>query len=295
MNNNIGESKDELLASIKRDKEKLDRDMREFQAHLSNLEKMSSLGLIAAGIAHEINNPVNVVYTGSGPLRSNVNNLLELLNKYAEITPNCDLKVKLEEIEALKQEIDLEYTIKETQQLMDSIQEGAKRTALIVKDLKSNLRIDETTVEETNIHACIDSTLTLLINKYKNRINIVKSYGDIPPVLCSPGKINQVLMNLLINAIQAIKDHGEIFITTKFDTDPHHISISIRDTGVGIEDHIKEKIFEPFFTTKAPDEGTGLGLPITIRIIQEHKGTINVNSKVGEGSEFIITLPIGKS
>lgn len=264
--------------------------LKQAEAQLIQSEKMSSLGVLTAGIAHEINNPVNFISANIGPLKNDIEDIVQLLNKYGEITPETLIKEKLQEIAKYSDDIDLPFTLQETHNLLNGIEEGARRTANIVKDLRTFSRLDEGEKKHVNIHENIDSTLTLLHNQFRDRITINKNYGDIPEVECFPGKINQVFMNILTNAAHAIPEQGEITITTSRRND--HILISIRDTGTGMSKEAIARIFEPFFTTKPVGEGTGLGLSISYSIIQEHHGTISINSVKGKGSEFIITLPI---
>ncbi|QLZ68554.1 Adaptive-response sensory-kinase SasA [Legionella sp. PC1000] len=264
--------------------------LKQAETQLIQSEKMSSLGVLTAGIAHEINNPVNFISANIGPLKNDIEDIVQLLNKYGEITPETLIKEKLQEIAKYSDDIDLSFTLQETHNLLDGIEEGARRTANIVKDLRTFSRLDEGEKKHVNIHDNIDSTLTLLHNQFRDRITINKNYSDIPEVECFPGKINQVFMNILTNAVHAIPEQGEITITTSKRND--RILISIRDTGTGMSKETIARIFEPFFTTKPVGKGTGLGLSISYSIVQEHHGTISINSVKGKGSEFIITLPI---
>lgn len=264
--------------------------LKQAETQLIQSEKMSSLGVLTAGIAHEINNPVNFISANIGPLKNDIEDIMKLLNKYAEITSETSIKEKLEDISKYIQDIDLTFTLQETYNLLDAIEEGAQRTANIVKDLRTFSRLDEGEMKQVNLHENIDSTLTLLNTLFRDRIVIHKNYGDIPEVECFPGKINQVFMNILTNAAHAIHEHGEITITTSKKKDK--VLISIRDTGSGMDQETVDKIFEPFFTTKPVGKGTGLGMSISYSIIQEHQGTILIHSTPGKGSEFIIALPI---
>ncbi|KGP62151.1 histidine kinase, partial [Legionella norrlandica] len=264
--------------------------LKQAETQLIQAEKMSSLGVLTAGIAHEINNPINFISANIGPLKNDIEDIIQLLNQYTEITSETSIKEKLLEISKFSDEIDLPFTLQETHHLLDSIEEGARRTANIVKDLRTFSRLDEGALKHVNIHENIDSTLTLLHNQFRDRITVTKHYGDIPEIECFPGKINQVFMNILTNAAHAISEHGEIIITTG--KEDNQIVISIRDTGIGMSEETMARIFEPFFTTKPVGKGTGLGLSISYSIIQEHHGTISINSALGKGSEFIITLPI---
>lgn len=263
--------------------------LKQAETQLVQAEKMSSLGVLTAGIAHEINNPVNFISANIGPLKNDFEEIMHLLNKYAQITPDT-IKEKLQEISKYKEEIDLSFTLQEIHSLLDGIEEGARRTANIVKDLRTFSRLDEGELKPINIHENIDSTLTLLHNQFRDRITIKKNYGDIPEIEGYPGKINQVFMNILINAAQAISEQGEITISTTLKNG--HVWICIRDTGTGMSKETMARIFEPFFTTKPIGKGTGLGLSISYSIIQEHHGTLSINSTLGKGSEFIISLPI---
>lgn len=180
----------------------------------------------------------------------------------------------------------------EIESLFNGIEEGAIRTREIVMGLKNFSRLDEDVFKQANIHEGINSTLVLLKNKFKNRISIHKDYGELPTIECLPGKINQVFMNILNNAIQAIEDSGEIYIRTFAENDK--VKISIRDTGVGMTEGVKKHIFEPFFTTKDVGAGTGLGLSISFGIIEKHNGKIDVKSEPEKGTEFTITLPVSQ-
>ncbi|KTD60341.1 signal transduction histidine kinase [Legionella santicrucis] len=264
--------------------------LKQTQTQLIQAEKMSSLGILTAGIAHEINNLINFISANIGPLKNDIEDIIQLLNKYREITSEIPLKEKLLEISKYCERIDLSFTLQETHDLLHSIEEGARRTANIVKDLRTFSRLDESELKWVNIHENIDSTLTLLRNLVRDRIAIHKNYGNIPEIECFPGKMNQVFMNLITNAAQAISDHGEITISTHKDND--QIRISVRDTGTGMNKETMARIFEPFFTTKPTGKGTGLGLSISYSIVQDHHGSISVNSTPGKGSEFIIVLPI---
>jgi two-component system, NtrC family, sensor kinase len=270
-------------------------NLKDTQMQLVDAEKMASLGQLTAGIAHEINNPINFVISNVKPLRRDIEDILSLVDKYGDIKPDETLDSKLKEIESYKEELDLSYLMEEINSLLKGIDEGASRTSEIVKGLKNFSRLDESDLKKTNIHEGLDSTLTLLNNQLRDRIQVVKEYGNLPQIECYPGKLNQVFMNILTNAIQAIQSRkpapmeGRITITTINEADL--IKISIRDNGIGIPDEALNKIFDPFFTTKNVGEGTGLGLSIAYSIIEKHRGKIRVNSQKGMGTEFIVILP----
>jgi signal transduction histidine kinase len=279
----------EVLEAQKKELQKTLERLKLAQSQLVQSEKMASLGQLVAGIAHEINNPVTFISAGVESLNTNLEEVRQVLDIYHRITPR-NVAEKIKEIEDLKGKIDYNEVLREIGSLIDSIKHGTERTTEIVKGLRTFSRLDEDVLKVVNIHEGLDSTLILLRNKYKQRIEIEKNYGDIPEIECYPGQLNQVFMNILSNAIDAIDDKGTITINTLISNGK--IQISIKDTGKGIPENIKSKIFEPFFTTKEVGHGTGLGLSISHGIIEKHKGTIKIKSENGKGSEFIISLPI---
>lgn len=274
-------------------------NLKDTQTQLVEAEKMASLGQLTAGIAHEINNPINFVKSNISPLRLDVKDLLDVLNEYSSLdnlTEQKSFAEKLAQIKTLKQDIDVDFIQKEIHNLILGIEEGAERTAEIVRGLRTFSRIDEAALKQVNIHDGIVSTLVLLKNTMPHYIKLVKHFDAGGNIECYPGKLNQVFMNIITNAIQAIKAKTEkaeeetITIKTT-DTKNDIIEISIRDTGIGMSQEVKHRIFEPFFTTKEVGEGTGLGMAIVFKIIQKHSGKIDIISAPGQGAEFIITLP----
>ena len=280
--------------------QKLDRaltDLKTAQRQLIQAEKMSSLGLLTAGIAHEINNPINFVSANINPLRRNLLEVREILDSYRTLQTASDIPMALATLKQKEKSIDLDYTVAEITALLDGIQEGASRTAEIVQGLRNFSRTDEQVIKLADLRQGIDSTLTLLHNKYKEHVEIIKEYGEIPEIECFAGQLNQVFMNILSNAIQAIVDNsphkgnGKIWIRTrKLGNDS--VEIRFKDNGTGMPEEVRKQIFDPFFTTKDVGVGTGLGLSISYGIIEKHGGTIEVESQPGHGTEFIITLPI---
>ncbi|KQS33898.1 7TM diverse intracellular signaling domain-containing protein [Dyadobacter sp. Leaf189] len=274
--------------------------LKDAQTQLIDAEKMASLGQLTAGIAHEINNPINFVSSNIKPLRRDIDDVLEILDSYKNIQ-NIDsiehLHTKINEIEELKAELDLDYIKTELDTLLKGMEDGAHRTVEIVKGLKIFSRVDELDLNLVNVNEGIESTLIILNYQMGNAIKLVKELGNIPSIECYAGKLNQVFMNILTNSIYALlKDKQEgkvptIWVKTWL-SDPDHISISMRDNGPGMPPEVRAKIFEPFFTTKQVGDGTGLGLSIVFKIIEVHSGTIHVNTEVGEGTEFLITLPV---
>lgn len=264
-------------------------ELKDAQALLVHNEKMRSLGELVAGVAHELNNPINFIYGNMTHLKEYSNNLLEIINKYEDYK-NTGNEEKLKEIDLLKKEIDYEFLQEDIMELIKSCLDGAERSKQIVLDLKNFSRLDQSLIKEINVNESIDSTLNILKNKYKDKVNIIREYEEIPPLECYAGQINQVFMNIIDNAAQAIKDSGDVIIKTGFEN--NDIVIIIEDTGEGIEESILNQIFDPFFTTKPVGQGSGMGLSITYKIINSHNGTIEVESEVGKGTKFIIKIPL---
>lgn len=265
-------------------------DLRDAQEQLIQAEKMASLGQLTAGIAHEINNPINFVSANTTPLKEDLVDILRVMEYYDKVIKEKSLEMDFLEVKKFKEEIHYETTVAEVTNLLRGIEDGARRTSEIVKGLRNFSRLDQNIFRKTNLTECLESSLTLLHSSYKNRIEIVKDYGDLPEVDCFPGQINQVIMNILSNAIQAIPEKGKIFIKTKALGDM--VRISVKDTGSGMSEDVRKKIFDPFFTTKEVGKGTGLGLYISYGIIEKHNGKIEVFSNSGDGTEFVITMPI---
>lgn len=263
--------------------------LKEAQNQLVQSEKMASLGQLTAGIAHEINNPVNFVLSSINPLKIDLEEIISLLDKYQQIISSNNLFPTFEEVEKFKKEIDYEYLINEIQSLLKGIEEGGRRTTEIVRGLRNFSRLDEEEKKLANIHDGLESTLLMLRNQYKNKITIIKEFGNIPEFLFYPGKLNQVFMNILSNAIQAITNEGEIKISTTLENDL--VIVKIKDNGIGMKEETKSKIFEPFFTTKEIGKGTGLGLSISYGIIKDHDGEVEVDSSLNNGTEFTIKIP----
>ena len=250
---------------------------------------MASVGLLTAGIAHELNNPINFVSGNVNPLRRDLDEVFSIIKKYDAIIETSKLEEEFSDVDAMKAKLDYSLLIKEIFSLLEGIEDGAKRSGQIVKGLRSFSRLDEENCQLYNIHEGIDSSLILLHNKIKDRIKVRKEYGDFKELECFPCKLNQVILNILTNSIQAIEDKGEILIQTI--STGIGIKIIIKDNGKGMTPEVKKHIFEPFYTTKDVGKGTGLGLSISYGIIEQHKGNIDVISEPGKGTEFIISLP----
>ncbi|HEY9872061.1 MAG TPA: ATP-binding protein [Candidatus Obscuribacterales bacterium] len=274
--------------------DKLERTIEELQqaqAKLIQSEKMSSLGQMVAGVAHEINNPVNFIYGNIDHVNSYAQDLLNLLELYQQEYPNPTATIE-EEIEA----IDLDFLTEDLPKTLSSMKMGADRIRKIVLSLRNFSRLDEAEMKPVNIDEGIDNTLLILNYRLKQGIEIIKEYGDLPLVECYPAQLNQVFMNIISNAIDALLEqeshyNKQITIYTAV-VDSNQIQVRIRDNGSGMLPEVKAKLFDPFFTTKPVGVGTGLGLSICYEIVEKHGGKIDVSSKPGEGTEFVIYLPI---
>lgn len=271
-------------------------NLKEAQSQLVDSEKMAGLGQLTAGIAHEINNPINFVTSNIKPLELDIIDLDTVINMYEKLDFKEDLEPQIAKIEAYKRQIDIPFVREEIKSLLSGIGEGAKRTAEIIRSLKNFSRLDENDTKPVDLNEGLASTLVLVRNTFPDNLEVIKDFGNIPKVECLPGKINQVFMNLITNAVHAIKSkqsEGEPgLITIRTWQDGKDVKISIKDSGTGMPEEVKQKIFEPFFTTKDVGEGTGLGLSIVFRIIENHHGSIDVITKINQGTEFIIILPI---
>ena len=273
-------------------------NLKETQSQLVDAEKMASLGQLTAGIAHEINNPINFVTSNITPLRRDVDEVMEIVEAYSAITIE-NVAEKLKAAEELKEELDYDYLKTEIDSLIEGVADGANRTKEIVRGLRTFSRLDEDVVKTASINEGLKSTLVLLKNKTKNAIEVVEDYDDqLDEVECYPGKLNQTFMNILNNGIYAVShkkayhDDEKPTITIKTRQEGSMVKVHLMDNGIGMDEKTRKKLFEPFFTTKDVGEGTGLGMSIVFKIVEKHNGKIEVNSELGKGTEFIITLPM---
>lgn len=269
------------------------RQLQEVQGQLLQSEKMASIGQLAAGVAHEINNPIGYVYSNLGSLQKYMQDIFSVVEAYEKLEPlvppgNEALAV----LRAVKQKADLEFLKEDVGALMTESYEGITRVKKIVQDLKDFSHAGaEDDWQWSDLREGLDSTLNIVWNEIKYKAEVKKEYGDIPDVECLPSQLNQVFMNLLVNAAHAIEERGIITIRTG-KSNGDKVWIEVADNGKGIPPDVLSRIFDPFFTTKPVGKGTGLGLSVSYSIIQKHHGSINVASEVGIGTTFHVSLPI---
>jgi len=263
--------------------------LKSTQTKLVQSEKMASLGVLTAGIAHEINNPITFIVANVRSLESDFNDLVAVIKSNDKNTTDTGANQQTAEVA----NIDVDETSAEIKQLLVGMKDGANRTAAIVKDLRTFARLDESDLKKVNLEDGLEATLVLMRSQYEGRIDIKKEFGNIPEIECYPGEVNQVFMNVLSNAFLSIHQNGVVTIKTeKIDGS---VSVRIKDTGTGMNEETRIRVFEPFFTTRDVGKGTGLGLSVSLGVINAHGGTIEATSELGVGSEFIITLPIRRS
>ncbi|MBT5231986.1 MAG: hypothetical protein HOM11_17110 [Methylococcales bacterium] len=266
------------------------------QNQLLQSEKMASLGQIAAGVAHEINNPIGFVISNIETLRDYNQVFTQLITEYTALEENLGepknnaLKPILEKINKLKEEEDVDFIVGDVEQMVEDCCSGLKRVKDIISDLKQFAHQDDGAMSLGDIHECIDQSLKIVWNELKYNVNVEKAYGELPKIWFNSGQLSQVFINLFVNASHAIKDKGNININTQIDGDM--VLIQVKDDGIGVPESLLNKIFDPFFTTKSVGEGTGLGLSVSFGIIEKHGGDINIESVVNEGATFSIHLPI---
>jgi signal transduction histidine kinase/DNA-binding response OmpR family regulator len=269
-------------------------ELKMVQSQVLQQEKMASIGQLAAGVAHEINNPMGFIISNLNSLKKYVEKISAYMADQTAAVGRCSEKCGnrdiLAEIAAKRKALKIDYIAGDIDNLIKESLEGADRVKKIVQDLKSFSRIDESECKTADINAGLESTINIVWNELKYKATLVKDYGDIPRTVCNPGQLNQVFMNLLVNAAHAIEQHGEIRVKTWQDNG--RINITISDTGCGMPADVQNRIFEPFFTTKEVGKGTGLGLSIAYDIIKKHHGEIRLESAVGKGSNFIISIPV---
>ena len=268
------------------------RKLQDVQGQLLQSEKMASIGQLAAGVAHEINNPIGYVHSNIGSLQKYLDDLFAVVTAYEQAESLLGQHPEvLAGIRSVKQKVDLEFLKEDVAALMNESREGITRVKKIVQDLKDFSHVDsDEEWQEADLHHGIDSTLSIVWNEIKYKAEVIKEYGAIPDIECLPAQLNQVFMNLLVNAAHAIEDRGVITVRSGVQGDG--VWVEIADTGKGIAPEHLNRIFEPFFTTKPVGKGTGLGLSVSYSIIQKHHGSISVDSELGKGTTFRIELPV---
>ncbi len=279
-----------ILESQNRKLEKAYTELKATQAKILQQEKMASIGQLAAGVAHEINNPIGFISSNLGTLDKYVSRLTEFITAQSEIMESLKSVESAEVIREKRKKLKLDYIIPDIKDLIEESLDGADRVRRIVQDLKSFSRVDEAEYKHADINECIESTINIVWNELKYKAVLKKEYGDIPLTKCYPQQLNQVFMNLLVNAAHAIEKQGEITIRTW--QEDGSIFIAISDTGAGIPEEDINRIFDPFFTTKDVGKGTGLGLSITYDIVKKHTGDVTVYSEVGKGTVFTVRIPV---
>lgn len=280
------------LIKANRDLKELNSKLSDAQSKLIQSEKLASIGQLAAGVAHEINNPIGFIFSNFGTLEHYLEDLFQMLDAYEQAEASVSDSAALARIRSLKADLDIDYLKEDIPNLMSESRDGIQRVRKIVQDLKDFSRVDARQEwESVDLHAGIDSTLNIVNNEIKYKADVVKHYGALPEVQCLPSELNQVFMNLLVNAAHAITaERGTITISTG--VEGPNVWVEVADTGAGIAQENLKRIFDPFFTTKPVDKGTGLGLSLSYGIVQKHNGRMEVHSELGVGTRFRVTLPI---
>jgi signal transduction histidine kinase len=278
-NENLDREQQELTLLLKK--------VEEAQQQLLQSEKMAAIGQLAAGVAHEINNPIGFVNSNLGTLKTYIDRLMRLVDAYEAVAGGGDPLL----LEKVRREADLEFLREDLPSLVQESHEGLGRVTKIVQDLKDFSHVDQAELQDADLNAGLESTLNVVWNELKYKAEVIRELGDIPPVPCVPAQINQVFMNLLVNAAQAIEQRGKIFVRSGLENG--FAWIEIEDTGKGMTEEIRRRIFEPFYTTKPVGQGTGLGLSISYDIVvKKHGGRLDVSSTPGVGTRFKVWLPL---
>jgi len=268
------------------------RKLEEAHNQLLQSEKLASIGQLAAGVAHEINNPIGFVNSNLGTMKKYVGQLFEVLDAYSAAEAGLSPEAR-QRIETAKAAADLDFLREDVVDLIGESIDGAARVRRIVQDLRDFSRPGDSEWKSVDLHTCIDSTLNVVWNEIKYKAEVVRDYGQLPPVECLPFQINQVFLNLFVNAAQAIPERGTITIRTF--TDGDQAAVAVADTGTGMTPEVRDRIFDPFFTTKPIGKGTGLGLSVAYGIVEKHGGRIDVDTAPGAGTTFTVRLPVRRA
>ncbi|MBN8486151.1 MAG: PAS domain S-box protein [Burkholderiales bacterium] len=282
-------AQDELREQFERVRD-TNRRLEEAQNQLLQSEKMASIGQLAAGVAHEINNPIGFVSSNLNTLRQYVDDILRLVDTGKTAIDQLPDEPLLDPVRRMREEIEIDYLREDLPQLLDESADGLSRVKKIVQDLKDFSRVDQSEWQEADLNAGLESTLNVVRNEVKYKAEVVKCLGTLPAVRCLAGQLNQVFMNLIVNASHAITGHGTITLSSG--TEDRWAWIQVDDTGCGMSDEVRRRIFEPFYTTKEVGKGTGLGLSLAFSIVQRHAGAIQVRSTPGVGSSFRMWVPV---
>jgi len=275
---------------------KINQELRDTRSQLLQTEKMASIGLLAAGVAHEINNPTGFVSSNLNTVKGYIEDITKTLGEYERILSLCmkkddqELLSLAQHVQKVKEEIGIDFLLEDIDNAVNESLEGTKRISEIVGSLSNFAHMDEARLKQANINEGIESILNIVWNELKYKADVIKEYGDLPDLECYPQQLGQVFMNILVNAAQAIEERGKIWIRTY--TDDESICVEVKDNGKGMSQEVKERIFDPFFTTKEIGKGTGLGLSMAYGIVKTHKGEIEVESEEGKGTTIRIKLPI---
>ena len=270
-----------------------ERMLQQMQGQIIQQEKMASIGQLAAGVAHEINNPMGFITSNLTSLGKYADRLNEYIDAMHQSIAECVGHPGTAELDKTRQKLTVDYIISDVRELVSESLDGANRVRRIVQDLKSFSRVDQVECCRINLNELLDTTINIAWNELKYIATLERNFGEIPDIFCYPQQLNQVFLNLLVNAAQAMEKQGNIRVSTWSDSDKVFVSVS--DTGKGMPEHVQKCIFEPFFTTKEVGKGTGLGLSISADIVHKHGGEITVKSEVGAGTTFTVMLPVKSS
>jgi len=290
MSKELTERNDDLRNELE-ERQRAEKKLEEAHKYMLQSEKMASIGQLAAGVAHEINNPIGFVYSNLGTLEKYVQDAFSMLEAYKKAEADIANSVVRLSLQEARKKLDIAYMKGDLRALMDESKDGITRVKNIVQNLKDFSHVDSADAWcFSDLHVGINSTLNIVNNEIKYKADVIREYGDIPEVECLSSQLNQVFMNLLVNASHAIVERGTITVRTGLQG--AEVWVEVKDTGKGIHPENMQKIFDPFFTTKPIGQGTGLGLSLSYRIIQKHHGRLEVTSEMGKGTTFRIWLPL---